>query len=150
MLGEHLLVRAAVVGDDGDAPVEDDVEVALVVALAVQHITGSGGTPVAVSGEPLDLFAAQPRVGAMQIRCLHGHGLRRGGRACNPWSASSAEGRCFKSSPRRLVERWVALDASSAPTSRPVPAAVATLSAREREILVGLAGAAPTVSSPTT
>ena len=40
---------------------------------------------------------------------------------------------------RRLVERWVALEASSAPTSRPVPAAVGTLSAREREILVGLA-----------
>ena len=39
---------------------------------------------------------------------------------------------------RRLVERWVALEASSAPT-RPVPAAVGTLSAREREILVGLA-----------
>jgi DNA-binding NarL/FixJ family response regulator len=38
---------------------------------------------------------------------------------------------------RRLVERWVALEASSAP--RPVPAAVGTLSAREREILVGLA-----------
>jgi len=40
---------------------------------------------------------------------------------------------------RRLVERWVALDASSDPTPRPVPAAVGTLSAREREILVGLA-----------
>ena len=40
---------------------------------------------------------------------------------------------------RRLVERWVALDASSAPTARRVPAAVGTLSAREREILVGLA-----------
>jgi DNA-binding NarL/FixJ family response regulator len=40
---------------------------------------------------------------------------------------------------RRLVERWVALDASSAPTHHPVPAAVGTLSAREREILVGLA-----------
>jgi DNA-binding NarL/FixJ family response regulator len=40
---------------------------------------------------------------------------------------------------RRLVERWVALEASSAPTPRPVPAAVATLSAREREILGGLA-----------
>jgi DNA-binding NarL/FixJ family response regulator len=40
---------------------------------------------------------------------------------------------------RRLVERWVALEASSAPTPRPVPAAVGTLSAREREILVGLA-----------
>jgi len=39
---------------------------------------------------------------------------------------------------RRLVERWVALEASSAPTPRPVPAAVGTLSAREREILVGL------------
>ena len=40
---------------------------------------------------------------------------------------------------RRLVERWVALEASSAPTSRPVSAAVGTLSGREREILVGLA-----------
>ncbi len=40
---------------------------------------------------------------------------------------------------RRLVERWVALDASNAPTSGAVPAAVGTLSAREREILVGLA-----------
>ena len=40
---------------------------------------------------------------------------------------------------RRLVERWVALEASSGPTSRPVPAGVGTLSAREREILVGLA-----------
>jgi DNA-binding NarL/FixJ family response regulator len=40
---------------------------------------------------------------------------------------------------RRLVERWVALEASSAPAPRPVPAAVRTLSAREREILVGLA-----------
>jgi DNA-binding NarL/FixJ family response regulator len=40
---------------------------------------------------------------------------------------------------RRLVERWVALDASSAPSPRPVPAAVGTLSAREREILAGLA-----------
>jgi DNA-binding NarL/FixJ family response regulator len=40
---------------------------------------------------------------------------------------------------RRLVERWVALEATSAPTSRPVPAAVSTLSSREQEILVGLA-----------
>ena len=32
---------------------------------------------------------------------------------------------------RRLVERWVALEASSGPTSRPVPAAVGTLSVRE-------------------
>ena len=40
---------------------------------------------------------------------------------------------------RRVVERWVALDASSAPSPRPVPAAVGTLSAREQEILVGLA-----------
>ena len=40
---------------------------------------------------------------------------------------------------RRLVERWVTLDASSTSTSRAVPAAVQTLSAREREILVGLA-----------
>jgi DNA-binding NarL/FixJ family response regulator len=40
---------------------------------------------------------------------------------------------------RRLVERWVTLEASSAPAPRPVPAAVGTLSAREREILVGLA-----------
>ncbi|MDX6233116.1 MAG: hypothetical protein QOH68_2120 [Nocardioidaceae bacterium] len=40
---------------------------------------------------------------------------------------------------RRLVERWVALDASSAPMPRLVPAAVENLSAREREILVGLA-----------
>ena len=41
---------------------------------------------------------------------------------------------------RRLVERWVALEVrSAASTDRPVPAAVATLSAREREILVGLA-----------
>jgi DNA-binding NarL/FixJ family response regulator len=39
---------------------------------------------------------------------------------------------------RRLVERWAALE-SSAPAARPVPAAVETLSAREREILVGLA-----------
>ena len=40
---------------------------------------------------------------------------------------------------RRLVERWVALEVTSASTNRPVPAAVGTLSAREREILVGLA-----------
>ena len=40
---------------------------------------------------------------------------------------------------RRLVERWVALEATSAPTTRPVPAALGALSAREREILVGLA-----------
>jgi DNA-binding NarL/FixJ family response regulator len=40
---------------------------------------------------------------------------------------------------RRLVERWVALEATSASTYRPVPAAVGTLSTREREILVGLA-----------
>jgi DNA-binding NarL/FixJ family response regulator len=39
---------------------------------------------------------------------------------------------------RRLVERWVMLDAGSAPP-RPAPAAVGTLSGREREILVGLA-----------
>jgi DNA-binding NarL/FixJ family response regulator len=38
---------------------------------------------------------------------------------------------------RRLVERWVALEASSSP--RPVPPAIGTLSPREREILVGLA-----------
>jgi DNA-binding NarL/FixJ family response regulator len=40
---------------------------------------------------------------------------------------------------RRLVERWVALEATNAPRSTPVPAPVASLSAREREILVGLA-----------
>jgi DNA-binding NarL/FixJ family response regulator len=40
---------------------------------------------------------------------------------------------------RRLVERWVALEVMSASIDRPVPAAVGTLSAREREILVGLA-----------
>jgi DNA-binding NarL/FixJ family response regulator len=40
---------------------------------------------------------------------------------------------------RRLVERWVALETTNASTSRPVPAAVASLSAREREILAGLA-----------
>jgi DNA-binding NarL/FixJ family response regulator len=40
---------------------------------------------------------------------------------------------------RRLVERWVALEMTNASTHRPVPAAVRTLSAREREILVGLA-----------
>ena len=40
---------------------------------------------------------------------------------------------------RRLVERWVTLEARSAPTPRPAPAAVGTLSGREREILVGLA-----------
>jgi DNA-binding NarL/FixJ family response regulator len=40
---------------------------------------------------------------------------------------------------RRLVERWVALEASNGPSTRTVPAAVETLSAREREILVGLA-----------
>jgi DNA-binding NarL/FixJ family response regulator len=40
---------------------------------------------------------------------------------------------------RRLVERWVALEGASAPAERPVPAALGTLSAREREILVGLA-----------
>jgi DNA-binding NarL/FixJ family response regulator len=40
---------------------------------------------------------------------------------------------------RRLVERWVALEGASAPAERRVPAAVGTLSAREREILVGLA-----------
>jgi DNA-binding NarL/FixJ family response regulator len=40
---------------------------------------------------------------------------------------------------RRLVERWVALEATSAPIDRAVPPAIGTLSAREREILVGLA-----------
>jgi DNA-binding NarL/FixJ family response regulator len=40
---------------------------------------------------------------------------------------------------RRLVERWVALEETSASTQRPVPAAIGTLSTREREILVGLA-----------
>jgi DNA-binding NarL/FixJ family response regulator len=40
---------------------------------------------------------------------------------------------------RRLVERWVELEARSAPAPRPAPAAVGTLSGREREILVGLA-----------
>jgi DNA-binding NarL/FixJ family response regulator len=40
---------------------------------------------------------------------------------------------------RRVVERWVALEAASAPDPRPVPASLATLSAREVEILVGLA-----------
>jgi DNA-binding NarL/FixJ family response regulator len=40
---------------------------------------------------------------------------------------------------RRLIERWVELEATSAATSRPVPAAVGSLSTREREILVGLA-----------
>jgi DNA-binding NarL/FixJ family response regulator len=40
---------------------------------------------------------------------------------------------------RRLVERWVALEATSAPPSRAMPAAVGTLSSREQEILVGLA-----------
>lgn len=40
---------------------------------------------------------------------------------------------------RRLVERWVALEESSASTERPMPATVGTLSPREREILVGLA-----------
>jgi DNA-binding NarL/FixJ family response regulator len=40
---------------------------------------------------------------------------------------------------RRLVERWVALEETSASTTRPVPESLGTLSAREREILVGLA-----------
>lgn len=40
---------------------------------------------------------------------------------------------------RRLVERWVALEVMSTSTHRPVPAAIGTLSAREREILAGLA-----------
>jgi DNA-binding NarL/FixJ family response regulator len=40
---------------------------------------------------------------------------------------------------RRLVERWVALEESSAPSPVPVPAAIGSLSTREREILVGLA-----------
>jgi len=40
---------------------------------------------------------------------------------------------------RRLVERWVALEATSASQSRPLPVAVESLSTREREILVGLA-----------
>jgi DNA-binding NarL/FixJ family response regulator len=40
---------------------------------------------------------------------------------------------------RRLVERWVALEETSASTSRPAPASVGSLSAREQEILVGLA-----------
>jgi DNA-binding NarL/FixJ family response regulator len=39
---------------------------------------------------------------------------------------------------RRLIERWVALEAR-ATTNRPAPAALGTLSAREREILAGLA-----------
>jgi DNA-binding NarL/FixJ family response regulator len=40
---------------------------------------------------------------------------------------------------RRVVERWVALETTSASTSRPVPAVVGSLSSREREILAGLA-----------
>jgi DNA-binding NarL/FixJ family response regulator len=40
---------------------------------------------------------------------------------------------------RRLVARWVALEASSPTRSHPGQSAVETLSAREREILVGLA-----------
>ena len=40
---------------------------------------------------------------------------------------------------RRVVERWVAAEEARAPADRPVPPAVGTLSAREREILVGLA-----------
>jgi DNA-binding NarL/FixJ family response regulator len=40
---------------------------------------------------------------------------------------------------RRLIERWATLDASTEPASRPVPPTIGTLSAREREILVGLA-----------
>jgi DNA-binding NarL/FixJ family response regulator len=40
---------------------------------------------------------------------------------------------------RRLVERWVALEATRPASTQAVPAAVASLSAREREILVGLA-----------
>ncbi len=40
---------------------------------------------------------------------------------------------------RRLIERWASLDASVEPAHRPVPPTIGTLSAREREILVGLA-----------
>src|SRR5262245_61870721 len=40
---------------------------------------------------------------------------------------------------RRLVERWVALEARGDPRTRAAPAAIETLSGREREILVGLA-----------
>ena len=40
---------------------------------------------------------------------------------------------------RRLVERWVALEETSASSDRPMPAAIGTLSTREREILLGLA-----------
>jgi DNA-binding NarL/FixJ family response regulator len=40
---------------------------------------------------------------------------------------------------RRLVERWVALEAKTPSPSRHPPAAVASLSSREQEILVGLA-----------
>ena len=40
---------------------------------------------------------------------------------------------------RRVVERWVALEEARAPAGRPVPAALGTLSAREQEILAGLA-----------
>ena len=40
---------------------------------------------------------------------------------------------------RRLVERWVALEERSAPAAGPVPPTIGSLSAREREILVGLA-----------
>lgn len=40
---------------------------------------------------------------------------------------------------RRLVERWAALEATSAPAAAEAPTAVGTLSDREREILVGLA-----------
>ena len=40
---------------------------------------------------------------------------------------------------RRLVERWAALEATSSPSSPAVPPAVGALSAREREILLGLA-----------
>lgn len=39
----------------------------------------------------------------------------------------------------RLIERWAALESTHASKSRPVPVEIGTLSAREREILLGLA-----------
>lgn len=54
-------------------------------------------------------------------------------------TVAAGDGLVDPSVTRRLVERWVELEATSAATSRPVPAPVGSLSSREREILVGLA-----------
>ena len=75
--------------------------------------------------------------GALQVGAA-GQG-RRSRRARRRRAVGAGDALVDPSVIRRLVERWAALEATSASTTRPVPAAVGTFSSREREILVGLA-----------